>query len=139
MSALASVRGLKRICVACGMSFYDMNKRPIICPTCQVEFTGQPIIKSRKAADKDEISQDTPVEAVNDDDIELEDAGLEETEELNLEDVATMEQGGDDIDGDTPDIDLEGGMGDLDDVNVDGVEDLDDTVDGLDEEEEDEA
>ena len=41
MAAVADARGLKRICAGCGIRFYDMNKRPIICPSCGTEFTGE--------------------------------------------------------------------------------------------------
>ncbi|MEM9470036.1 MAG: FYDLN acid domain-containing protein, partial [Pseudomonadota bacterium] len=38
-------KGLKRICMSCGIRFYDMNKKPIICPTCDWEFTGEVKVK----------------------------------------------------------------------------------------------
>ena len=37
---VADPRGLKRICLSCSTRFYDMNKRPIVCPNCDTEFTG---------------------------------------------------------------------------------------------------
>lgn len=30
--------GTKRQCQSCGAKFYDLNKDPIICPTCSVQF-----------------------------------------------------------------------------------------------------
>ena len=38
-------RGLKRICLECGGRFYDLNKRPITCPSCDTEFTGEIKVK----------------------------------------------------------------------------------------------
>ena len=41
-------RGLKRICLSCSTRFYDMNKRPIMCPNCSTEFSGEIKIKTRR-------------------------------------------------------------------------------------------
>ena len=41
-------KGLKRICMNCGMRFYDLDKDPIICPGCETEFTGEEKVKSRR-------------------------------------------------------------------------------------------
>ena len=41
-------RGLKRICLECGGRFYDLNKRPITCPSCDTEFTGEIKVKTRR-------------------------------------------------------------------------------------------
>ena len=40
--------GKKRVCLACGMRFYDFSRSPIICPGCGAEFDPENIIKSRK-------------------------------------------------------------------------------------------
>ncbi len=48
MSAAVDAKGLKRVCVECGIRFYDMNKRPIICPNCETEFTGELKLKGRR-------------------------------------------------------------------------------------------
>ncbi len=37
MSSKAA-RGTKRTCQGCGARFYDLNRDPIICPMCEVEF-----------------------------------------------------------------------------------------------------
>jgi uncharacterized protein (TIGR02300 family) len=34
-----AARGLKRVCAGCGTRFYDLNKRPVLCPNCKVEFS----------------------------------------------------------------------------------------------------
>lgn len=52
MSAVAKAadpRGLKRVCSSCGIRFYDLNKRPIACPGCSTEFTGEIKVKSRRS------------------------------------------------------------------------------------------
>mgnify|MGYP001464982970 FL=1 len=40
--------GKKRICLACNTKFYDLNKSPIICPSCGTEFDPDLYLKSRK-------------------------------------------------------------------------------------------
>lgn len=30
--------GTKRLCAGCSAKFYDMNKTPIVCPTCEAVF-----------------------------------------------------------------------------------------------------
>lgn len=46
--ATTDPRGLKRICAGCGTRFYDLNKRPITCPSCDTEFTGEIKVKARR-------------------------------------------------------------------------------------------
>ena len=41
--------GIKRTCQACGVVFYDLNKYPIVCPKCDVEFDPEAVLKSRRA------------------------------------------------------------------------------------------
>ncbi|MCK5375118.1 MAG: TIGR02300 family protein [Alphaproteobacteria bacterium] len=79
--------GLKRICTNCGIRFYDMNKRPIICPSCEGEFTMETKLKSRrgrasasiveakeappsKPANKKSVKEDIPATETDDDDDE---------------------------------------------------------------------
>ncbi len=82
--------GLKRICTECGARFYDLNNRPIICPSCETEFTGEVKIKSRRgrtsAADKKEevMASETVTkeeEIIQEDDDGVEVVSLEDVEE----------------------------------------------------------
>ena len=41
--------GIKRSCAACGMRYYDMNRSPITCPSCGVEFDPESLLKTRKS------------------------------------------------------------------------------------------
>ena len=69
MSAAIDARGLKRVCVACGIRFYDLNKRPINCPNCAVEFSGEIKLKARRgraAAIEAVTAEEAPVAAAND-------------------------------------------------------------------------
>ncbi len=118
--------GLKRICTNCGGRFYDMNKRPIICPTCETEFTGEVKVKSRRgrAAVVEEPKAvkkeaETPVNE-NEEDILEEDEGVEvvsldDAEEAsNDDDDETILAEDDNLD-DIPDLEGE----DLDDLGDD--------------------
>ncbi len=129
MSAVADARGLKRICTDCGVRFYDLNKRPIICPECETEFTGEVKAKGRrgrvaaepapeKAAKKSKAPKEES-KIANDDDVET-----VETDEdvVSLDDV---EEAGDD-DNDDDDADAVT----LDDGELDaGIEKLDEDED----------
>jgi len=126
-TAIADKKGMKRICPGCSTRYYDFNKRPVLCPNCKLEFTGEIKLKARRArAAADDIVEDqvedTPV-ADKDDDaiIEGDDVvvSLDEVEEIEDEDVEEEE---------TADPDLE-----LDD---DDLDDDDDDDDDLDEDEE---
>lgn len=120
-------RGLKRICMSCGTRFYDMNKRPIICPNCSTEFTGEFKVKTRRgrlsALDSDEgqVSKSTAIdgseEAAEDDDL------LEDEETVSLEDVELEDDSADDADDDLAIDD------DLDNLDTDDDLDIDDDLD----------
>ena len=40
--------GTKRSCQACGCKYYDFNKAPIACPSCEAEFDPEVLLKSRR-------------------------------------------------------------------------------------------
>ena len=75
--------GKKRICPSCGLKYYDLNKSPITCPKCKVEFDPDIYLRSRKGkslspknvlennddiSNIDEIEIETDEEVVSDDD-----------------------------------------------------------------------
>ncbi len=83
--------GIKRTCQACGKKFYDLNKSPIICPSCGTEFDPNDQLKTRKGKSVplksslvndndltenieniDDIEIDSDAEVVSDDDPLLE-------------------------------------------------------------------
>tara|TARA_B100000575_G_C23097482_1_gene633035 strand:- start:159 stop:605 length:447 start_codon:yes stop_codon:yes gene_type:complete len=41
--------GTKRTCTSCGLRYYDLNKTPIICPSCAAEFDPESLLKTRKS------------------------------------------------------------------------------------------
>jgi uncharacterized protein (TIGR02300 family) len=95
VSAALDARGLKRVCVSCGIRFYDFNKRPIHCPNCATEFSGEIKLKGRRGRVA-ALEEEKPVKAVtpvaNDDqnsDVEARDEGI-----VSLEDVEALENAG---------------------------------------------
>lgn len=122
MSAALDARGLKRVCVSCGIRFYDLNKRPINCPNCQTEFSGEIKLKSRrgraaidaieaekalkaKAVPVANDDQNSDVEARDEDVVSLED--VEALENADADDADEMEVEDDDI-GSLEEIEEEG-------------------------------
>ena len=92
-------RGIKRICQDCGALYYDLEKDPIICPKCGVEFDPEAILKSRRTRplvpDNRENQQS--------DDEETDNAGDIEEVETTIEDVE-----GDDVGDILPDVEVDG-------------------------------
>ena len=75
--------GKKRICPACGLKYYDFNKSPITCPTCNVEFDPDLYLKSRKGKSlSSKLGAENKVDTSNVEDIEV-----ETPEEANDDDV----------------------------------------------------
>ena len=79
--------GLKRVCVSCATRFYDLGKKPAVCPKCGTEQpVEQPrarrggnvvdLRKPKKPAVADEAETETEAEAEGD---EAEDGVLEDT------------------------------------------------------------
>jgi hypothetical protein len=150
MSTSADKRGHKRICTNCGIKFYDMCKRPINCPECDSEYTGEMKIRGRQV--KSGIANDdnkTPAETKKkeakaekvEENIEKDDSteNSEDKEELkadkSVEELAEAELS-DTPDDDDDDIDLEIDMDidfdmDLDDLDMDLESDVDDDDDDI--------
>jgi uncharacterized protein (TIGR02300 family) len=40
--------GVKRACLACGARFYDMQKSPTVCPSCETVFDPEAIFRPRR-------------------------------------------------------------------------------------------
>ena len=68
--------GKKRSCSACNTKYYDFNKSPIICPSCNTEFDPDIYLRSRKGKSLSsklvtENNQDMSEQETNLDDIEI--------------------------------------------------------------------
>lgn len=121
---MAISKGLKRICASCGARFYDFNKRPVICPKCNTEFTGIVKIKTRRSRN---VIEDAKVKGapLDDDSIEVveEDADTVSLDDLEKEESEDVEE--DEVE--AGDLDLD----ELDDEE-DEDEDLEEIEDDLD-------
>lgn len=92
--------GTKRVCVACGARFYDLNKAPPVCPKCGTE---QPVEQPRPRRTGGNVVEEKrpkkPVVAGPEDaDIEVE--VPEEVEEDVLEDASELEDDAETLSGD---------------------------------------
>lgn len=59
--------GTKRICPSCAAKFYDLSKKPIVCPKCAFSFTAETIVKMRRPRSSASLikdADDSPVRAV---------------------------------------------------------------------------
>ncbi len=131
---MADLKGLKRICMSCGARFYDLNKKPIICPSCNTEFTGEIKVKTRRGrlpseAVEAQVEEEVPVLAVEEEETEVVEEG--ETETVSLEEI---EEDSDDVDEDA--ITLDEDDIEIDDEDLDDLDDDDIDEDIAEEEEE---
>ncbi len=84
--------GTKRICPSCGTRYYDLLRRPVICPKCATPFDPEAFLKSRRARPAAPVEKE--IEPVGSEeletDIESEDDGevvVEEEEALPSEEA----------------------------------------------------
>jgi len=126
-ATVSDPRGLKRICMSCSTRFYDLNKRPVICPNCDTEFTGEVKIKARRgrlaandiaddAVEIEEVAETAEVEEEEEADAEAETVSLEEVEapeeeeeDLTIDDDldADLDDDDDELDDDDLDVDMD--------------------------------
>src|ERR1051325_2909705 len=87
--------GAKQICPTCQAKFYDLNKRPAVCPKCQSEFDPDEAVRNRRVraravvpeAEADEEREDQVVAEREDAEEEEEDVGALEIDEAADEPV----------------------------------------------------
>jgi uncharacterized protein (TIGR02300 family) len=60
-TASADKKGMKRICPSCSTRFYDFNKRPINCPNCKTEFTGEIKARARRSRPANDVIEEGQV------------------------------------------------------------------------------
>jgi uncharacterized protein (TIGR02300 family) len=80
--------GTKRICPTCGTRYYDLLRKPVICPKCSTPFDPEAFLKSRRARPVAPVEKELePIGAEElDADVETEEADVagEEEEALPL-------------------------------------------------------
>ena len=98
--------GVKRVCPNCSTRFYDLQRDPMICPSCENGFSleslrngkGRTLVadksdaKSKPAAEEAVIEEDVVLEDDDDDaDVDLGDDVLEDDDEdVSLDDIADV-------------------------------------------------
>ena len=100
--------GVKRICPACGIKYYDFNNSPIMCPSCNTEFDPDIYLKSRKG--KSFAPKVVPEN--NDDMSNLDDIEVENDQETVSDNDPILEINNDDTNDDS-----EGEVSISDDIN----------------------
>jgi uncharacterized protein (TIGR02300 family) len=104
--------GTKRICPSCGARYYDLLRKPVICPKCATPFDPEAFLKSRRTRPAAPIEKelepasteelDAEIEADEADEAEAEEEAVpleeaeEEDEEL-LEDASELGEDEDDM------------------------------------------
>jgi uncharacterized protein (TIGR02300 family) len=104
--------GTKRICPSCGTRYYDLLRKPVICPKCTTPFDPEAFLKSRRSRPAAPLEKelepvgaeelDTELEPDEPDAVEEEDEAVpleeaeEEDEEL-LEDASELGEDEDDM------------------------------------------
>ncbi len=114
--------GEKRTCLDCGAKFYDMQRSPIVCPTCDTEFV--PVVTGRGSRAKAAAPVPVP---------EPKKPAISDEDDLLVADDDDDDD--DDLLPDDPDLDILEDDDDDDDDLIEDVSDLggdDDVLDGLD-------
>ncbi|MGB2020873.1 MAG: TIGR02300 family protein [Candidatus Puniceispirillaceae bacterium] len=122
--------GHKQRCTSCGIKFYDLNKKPITCPSCNTEFDPESLLKSRRGrggpkqeekaakADADNADEEEIVSESEEDGFEEEDDVLPTEDSpiiaLSSDDEEETESGSELIDVLEDDTSLGGDENDLD-------------------------
>ena len=125
--------GKKRICSSCNTRYYDLNKSPIICPSCGAEFDPKDYLKTKKGKSiplKASVEDDNDLtkDIENIDDIEVDADGEVVSDddpllEINKEDQNAIADDEIDMDEDISFIDDDEISNDDDGVNVEINED----------------
>lgn len=100
--------GTKRSCPSCSSRFYDLNKDPIVCPSCSESFIVEPILPSKSDAaspakpveEEEKPKKDDDVEIVSLEDAEDDDDDADDDEAAAIKDVDLGEDVEIDSDGD---------------------------------------
>ena len=83
--------GAKRICPSCGTRYYDLLRKPVICPKCSTPFDPEAFLKSRRARPQAPVEKELEPIGVEelDADVETEEAEIpgDEEEALPLEEA----------------------------------------------------
>ena len=123
-------RGTKRQCQHCGSKFYDLNRDPIICPSCGEQFlieatrpapkeeAAKEVAESEDVSTTEEVVVDTAAADAGAEVISLSDAEDEEADDEEIPDVEDVEVD-DELSADEEDAFLEEDDDDDDEIGLD--------------------
>jgi uncharacterized protein (TIGR02300 family) len=141
--------GAKRVCQSCGSKFYDLHRDPIVCPVCGATY--HPGVEARPRRSRAAApAKAAPVAAAVDEYEEEPAQDLEETDEVLAgadevvsdeedveEDVDEEEAAEAEADDELPDVEEDEEAKDLiEDPSELGEDDMDEVIDGVDNDEE---
>lgn len=131
-------RGTKRQCLNCSTKFYDLNRDPILCPSCGTKFIIEaakplPIVREKEKVkekvteedDTDEVAVVAGAEVISLGDLEDDDDDDDNDDGDDIPEVEDVEVD-DDLAGDDADVFLEDDDDDDDDIGIDVAKDRDD-------------
>ena len=106
--------GIKRICFNCGARYYDLQRDPILCPSCGTEFDPEALLRARRVRSLSSTEKVAAKDPVDD------------------EAVPDLEEADDELVDETEDeIDVEGGDDEADDGLLEDADELDDGDDDI--------
>lgn len=111
--------GAKQLCPTCSAKFYDLGRRPAVCPKCHTAFDPEEVVKVRRTRTRSTVADYEDDEAPKPD---VEKDGFED----EVDETPEIDQGIDDVvEGDDEDADGAGKSAPSDDLGVDFAEDED--------------
>ena len=121
--------GKKRTCQVCGKKYYDLNKTPMICPSCGAEFDLDITLRTRKGK-----SLSSKVISNNDNDLTAEISNLDDIENVSDSEVVSDDDPLLEIDNDDQNVIADNDDGivideDISYIDEDGVTEEDDISD----------
>ncbi len=54
-----NIKGEKHICSNCGQKFFDLNKRPIVCPKCNTEVLDKSFVRAKHIISDTKVDENT--------------------------------------------------------------------------------
>ena len=82
--------GAKQLCPACGSKFYDLGKRPAVCPKCGDSFDPEEVLRSRRVRARSGPApdyEDEPAEKPKEAEVEGFEDEADETPEIDADAV----------------------------------------------------
>ena len=62
-----NIKGEKHICSNCGQKFFDLNKRPIVCPKCNTEVLEKSFVRTKNIISDTKVDEDIEKTLLSDD------------------------------------------------------------------------